>query len=205
MTSLHDRLAEIEARPAMDSRGMTPRDHALNDLRWLISEVRRLTSETQDAYAFGKGEIARLEAELAGHKHNVAVLDKANTELKAELREAKAQVDSETAIYDVVVTERDAALAELKTQTEEYDTLAIFFEQFGDLSCCYAASDVVKLGQNALDEALARETALENEVFNLKMVCRRLSAAMSLETRDKIAAQCLSLFEGSPLRSREGG
>lgn len=35
---------------------------------------------------------------------------------------------------------------------------------------------------------------------NLKMVCRRLAAAKTLESRDRIAKQCYHLFEGSILR-----
>lgn len=40
------------------------------------------------------------------------------------------------------------------------------------------------------------------ELENLKMVCRRLSAAKTIESRDKIKDQCLDLFRGSVLRDQ---
>lgn len=40
---------------------------------------------------------------------------------------------------------------------------------------------------------------------DLRMVCRRLAAAKSLETRDKIAKQCHHLFYGNPLRADSKG
>lgn len=40
----------------------------------------------------------------------------------------------------------------------------------------------------------------QKEIENLKMVCRRLAAAKTIESRDSIAKQCHSLFEGSLLR-----
>ena len=50
------------------------------------------------------------------------------------------------------------------------------------------------------DQAIAVMRA-ENE--NLKMVCRRLAAAKSLEIRDRIARQCHYLFMGSALREAD--
>lgn len=41
---------------------------------------------------------------------------------------------------------------------------------------------------------------LVNQVENLKMVCRLLSNAKTLKSRDRIAKQCQHLFEGSILR-----
>lgn len=60
-------------------------------------------------------------------------------------------------------------------------------------------------GQRRLNRVLSAkyETAVAaNE--DLKMVCRRLAAARSLETRDKIAKQCHHLFKGNILRESEG-
>lgn len=52
-------------------------------------------------------------------------------------------------------------------------------------------------------KALRKELAEAKEVIeNLKMVCRRLSAAKSIESRDKIAKQCIDLFRGSVLRDK---
>lgn len=50
-------------------------------------------------------------------------------------------------------------------------------------------------------------TVARREIQNLKMVCRRLAAAKTLEIRDRIAKRCVSLFRGSILRQRlsEGG
>lgn len=42
---------------------------------------------------------------------------------------------------------------------------------------------------------------LKLEIENLKMVCRRLAAAKTIESKDRIAAQCFELFKGSPLRA----
>lgn len=41
---------------------------------------------------------------------------------------------------------------------------------------------------------------LNQQVNDLKMVCRRLSSAKTLESRDRIAKQCHNLFKGSALR-----
>lgn len=49
------------------------------------------------------------------------------------------------------------------------------------------------------DKAVIEEKDLDIE--NLKMVCRRLSNAKSIESRDRIAEQCKHLFVGSPLRN----
>ena len=45
---------------------------------------------------------------------------------------------------------------------------------------------------------------VQKENQNLKMVCRRLAAAKTLATRDRIAKQCAKLFAGSPLRDTVG-
>lgn len=42
----------------------------------------------------------------------------------------------------------------------------------------------------------------QKQIDDLKMVCRRLSAAKTLVSRDKIAKQCHGLFAGNILRSR---
>ena len=42
----------------------------------------------------------------------------------------------------------------------------------------------------------------EAKVENLKMVCRRLANAKTIEQRDKIAKQCQHLFAGNILRTK---
>lgn len=42
---------------------------------------------------------------------------------------------------------------------------------------------------------------LELEVENLKMVCRRLTVAKTLEMRDKVADLCKNLYRGEITRS----
>lgn len=42
---------------------------------------------------------------------------------------------------------------------------------------------------------------LELVIANLKMTCRRLSAAKSIESRDKISKQCLNIFNGNITRN----
>lgn len=51
-----------------------------------------------------------------------------------------------------------------------------------------------------LAEANVKIEDLEAQVKELQMVCRRLTGAQTLETRDKIAAQCIELFKGNILR-----
>jgi hypothetical protein len=46
---------------------------------------------------------------------------------------------------------------------------------------------------------------LEQQIENLRMACRRISAAKTLESRDRIAAQCYGLFSGSPIRDEKIG
>lgn len=48
---------------------------------------------------------------------------------------------------------------------------------------------------NAFKEGEMRNLQLVDDVENLKMVCRRLSAAKSISVRDKIAAQYQYLFK----------
>lgn len=57
---------------------------------------------------------------------------------------------------------------------------------------------------NLRDQEVAQsrnyERALEEQIANLKMVCRRLAVAKTLEARDRIAEKCAHLFKGSVTR-----
>lgn len=55
--------------------------------------------------------------------------------------------------------------------------------------------------KSAYSVAQADLKVAQDQVENLKMVCRRLVAAKTLETRDRIAKQCHHLFEGSITRN----
>ncbi len=63
--------------------------------------------------------------------------------------------------------------------------------------------DNVRKAKEWWDIKDARIKKLEAELAELKMVCRRLSAASSIEVRDKIAIQCAELFRGSILREEQ--
>ena len=69
----------------------------------------------------------------------------------------------------------------------------------------YLENAVVPVGENTLywkEGFYVGHASRDSEIENLKMVCRRLAAAKSIETRDKIAAQCMTLFAGEILRHR---
>jgi hypothetical protein len=57
-----------------------------------------------------------------------------------------------------------------------------------------------KVAYDRLSRLESREQELLLKIADLQMVCRRLAAAKSLETRDRVAEQCHHLFAGNPLR-----
>ena len=62
---------------------------------------------------------------------------------------------------------------------------------------------MTEIGYQVEQQRLARIKELELEVENLKMVCRRLANAKTIEVRDYRAKRCAHLFIGSPLKNAE--
>lgn len=66
-----------------------------------------------------------------------------------------------------VQNECDEIKAENERLESEYNKLCIFFEQLGDLSCCYDAQDVVNLGQARLNDLRESRRELREALRNV--------------------------------------
>ncbi len=62
----------------------------------------------------------------------------------------------------------------------------------------YTKDPLMNVTAHVIERSAFDEVVRENS--DLQMVCRRLSAAKTIEARDKIVKQCLHLFGGSILR-----
>ncbi len=67
-----------------------------------------------------------------------------------------------------------------------------------------AVREVSVVEQETFDRVLSALGQAEEDIENLKMICRRLAFAKTLESRNNVAKQCHELFKGSILRDSKG-
>lgn len=65
---------------------------------------------------------------------------------------------------------------------------------------CHAMIEMLQANENDKLYSVLTIDALNRQVEDLKMICRRLAAAKTIEKRDAVVALCLHLFKGQITR-----